>query len=159
MDRFAAQEDTEQVLAVVARRCQALGARLIAADGLGNGSVYNNLVLTHLPHLRGLTAMIYSSVDHAPQQIAGRLWRWTIGRTPSIGMVFTRVKKRLITFPHVSQSGSFLDEISCEFAEYDPENRTIRYRHPETKPDDTLHALNYACVLARRWLDSQQRLC
>jgi len=58
-----------------------------------------------------------------------------------------------------SESGSFLDEVACEFAEYDAENRTIKYRHTETKPDDTLHALNCVCVLGRHWLDAQQRLC
>ena len=35
------------------------------------------------------------------------------------------------------------------------ERRTIRYTHPETQPDDALHAINYASTLARRGLDHQ----
>jgi len=127
---------------------------LIAADGAGNGSVYNNLLLNMLPNLVGLYAMIYSAADHDPRQYKGRLWNWTIGRTPSLGMVFTRVKKQRICFPRLEDCSSFLDEIWCEVAEYDDHKRTIKYTHPETQLDDTLHALNYAAVLARALLDN-----
>ena len=76
----------------------------------------------------------------------GRLWMWTIGRTPSLGMIFTRIKKRRISFPRLSDCSSFLDEIWCEVAEYDDQQRTIRYTHPETQPDDALHGINYAAM-------------
>ena len=35
-------------------------------------------------------------------------------------------------------------------AEYDDQNRCVKYTHPETLPDDTLHAANYALVIGRR---------
>ena len=42
------------------------------------------------------------------------------------------------------RAGGYLDEIACEYAEYDAESRAICFTHPETMPDDTLHSLNYA---------------
>jgi hypothetical protein len=44
----------------------------------------------------------------------------------------------------------FLDEFACESAVYDDQQRTIKYVHPETQPDDTLHATNYALLIATR---------
>jgi hypothetical protein len=153
-ERYAAREEPDQVLKAITRRCQAFQVPVIAADGGGNGSIYNNLLLSNLPQLAGLYAMIYSQSDQQPRQYKGRLWNWTIGRTASIGMVFTRIKKQRIHFPRLEDSSSFLDEIWCELAEYHDEQRSIKYTHSETQPDDTLHALNYATVLARRGLVS-----
>jgi hypothetical protein len=51
-------------------------------------------------------------------------------------------------FPRAQDVGSFLDEFACEVAEYDDQNRTVRYSHPETKPDDALHAANYVPLFA-----------
>ena len=137
----------------IARRCTEFRVLCVAADGAGNGSVYNNLLLNMLPRLHGLYAMFYSAADQRPRQYKGRLSNWTIGRTPSIGMVFTRIKKQRIHFPRLEDCSSFLDEIWCETAEYDDHNRTIKYTHPETQPDDTLHAINYAATLGRYMLD------
>jgi len=58
------------------------------------------------------------------------------------------VKKQTILFPRVDQCGSFLSEFACEVAEYDDLNRTVKYSHPETQPDDALHATNYALQVA-----------
>lgn len=47
-----------------------------------------------------------------------------------------------------SGSGRFLDEFSCEIAEYDDHLRSVRYTHTSTQADDALLATNYALVLA-----------
>jgi hypothetical protein len=78
------------------------------------------------------------------------LWVWTVNRSASIGTVFGRVKKRTILFPRVEDCGSFLDELECEVAEYDDISRSIKYSHPETQPDDCLHASNYAVLIGTR---------
>jgi hypothetical protein len=153
MERYHAQEEPDEVLKRVVRRLKEFKVRIAAADGAGVGSVYNGLLLNMAPELAGLYAMFYSAADQKPQQCKGRLWNWTIGRTPSIGMVFTRIKKQRIRFPRVEDCGSLLDEIWCETAEYDNHKRSIRYTHPETQQDDALHALNYASTLARMILD------
>ena len=153
MERYPAQEDPDEVLKLIVHRCSEFRTALIAADGAGNGNVYNNLLLNMLPQVRGLYAMIYSVSDQQPRQYKGRLWHWTIGRSPSIGMVFTRIKKQRIHFPRLADCSSFLSEIWCERAEYDDHNRSITYTHPETQPDDALHAVNYAATLARQALN------
>jgi len=156
LERFAAMEEPNVILRQITRRCRTFQVMAIAADGGGNGNVYNNLLLKELPSVSGLYAMIYSGSNQAPQQRMGRLWAWTIGRTASIGMVFTRIKTKRIDFPRLEDCRAFLPEIYCEVAEHNNEQRTIKYTHPETQPDDTLHAINYAATLARRFLDGQR---
>lgn len=153
MERYQAQEEPDEILKSIVLRCNQFQVPLVAADGAGNGNVYNNLLINDYSQLVALYAMSYSNSDQAPRQYKGRLWNWTIGRTPSIGMVFTRIKKKRIRFPRLEDCASFLDEIWCETAEYDDQNRTIKYTHPETQLDDTLHAINYAAALSRMSMD------
>lgn len=70
--------------AAVTQRCQQLPAMRCHADGGGNGSAYNPLLITFLPEIVGLHAILYSTGDHAPRQHQGRLWHWTVGRTPNL---------------------------------------------------------------------------
>ena len=154
-ERYPAREDPDVIVRALVRRLETFRVPVVAADGGGNGSVYNNLLLHALPQLLGLYAIYYSQSDQAPRQYKGRLGNWTIGRTASIGMVFTRIKKQRIRLPRLEDSRAFVDEIWCEVAEYDDQQRSIKYTHPETQPDDTLHALNYAAIAARRGLESQ----
>jgi hypothetical protein len=145
--RFAANEDPNYLLNQVAQRCQQFGVRFIAADGGGAGFHLNRLLVSRLG--LPLYAIVYTASDSPPRQ-NGVLWDWSVNRTASIGNLFARIKLRRISFPRVEDSGSYLDEFSCEVAEYDDHNRTIRYTHPDTQPDDALHATNYALVMAAR---------
>ncbi|MDH3719381.1 MAG: phage terminase large subunit family protein, partial [Planctomycetota bacterium] len=147
-DRFRADEDPDRILAEVARRCQQFSVTWIAADGGGNGYVYNRLLLDRLGGQR-LYAIHYSDSGQSPTQ-DGALWRWTVNRSATIGVLFSRVKKRSILFPRLQDSQSFLDEFACVVAEYDDINRTVRYSHPATQQDDALHATNYALLVAIR---------
>lgn len=158
-ERFAASDEPDYVLKEVAERCQRFGVHLIGADGGGNGTVYNRLLLDRLQQLsartrRSIIGVLYSASDHPPVR-DGPLLRWTVQRTGTLATVFTLVKKRRIRFPRVEAIGTFLDEFACEYAEYDTENRTIRYCHPETQPDDCLHATNYALLAAGLHMSQQ----
>ena len=75
---------------------------------------------------------------------------FVIHRSSSIGAVFSRIKKRQLLFPRVQQSGTFLDEFTCEQAVYDDEMKSIRFTKPDNLRDDALHATNYAQLLALR---------
>lgn len=85
-----------------------------------------------------------------------------MNRSATIGALFSRVKKKTIQFPRLSDVDTYLDEFACETAEYDDSNRTVKYTHPETQQDDALHATNYALLLATRlhhagWEGTDQR--
>jgi Phage terminase large subunit (GpA) len=151
IEALPAQEDPTLVVRSVAAWCQRLRVRCVAADGAGNGTVYNSLLLTHLPRLPRLYGIQYSATDHAPTLYRDRSWNWIVARSPRIGAVFSQIKKRQIAFPRLDQCTALLREIYCETAEYDPQKRSVKYRHPADQPDDTLHALNYLNVLARAW--------
>jgi hypothetical protein len=94
-------------------------------------------------------AILYSQSDHEPRQ-DGMLMKWTVHRSATIGVLFSRVKKKHIIFPRLADCGSFLDEFACEVAEYDDSRRSVCYSHPESQQDDALHASNYALLLATR---------
>lgn len=95
----------------------------------------------------GLSAILYSASQQPPRR-EGILTKWTVNRSATIGALLSRVKKKPILFPRADQCGTFLDEFACEVAEYDDVNRTLKYSHPETKPDDAMHATNYEFHLA-----------
>ena len=146
-DHFTAQEDPDRVLNEVARLCRHFSVRWIGADGGGNGHVYNRLLLDRLNRSSGLFAILYSATGQQPRR-DGVLTKWTVDRSATIGGLISRIKKKKMLFPQVGQCGCFLDEFACEVAEYDDINRTVKYSHPETQPDDALHATNYALQVA-----------
>jgi len=154
LERFGAREEPQQILEAIAQRCRALGVRWIAADGNGNGHVYNRLLLDKLGAGHHLCGLLYAQSDQQPVR-DGALMKWTINRSAAIGALFSRIKKRLLQLPQVSQSGSFLEDFTAELAEYDDHQRTIRFTHPDTQPDDTLHASVYLMQLALRRRDAQ----
>jgi hypothetical protein len=155
LERFRPEEEPDRVLNQVAERCRTFNVKLIAADGGGNGHVYNRLLQNQLGYQAALFAIIYSTVDQEPFR-DGTLTKWTINRSASIGATFSRIKKRLLHFPRVQECGTFLDEFVCELAEYDDYSRTIRYTHPDGQPDDALHATNYMQQVGLRLLHSQK---
>ena len=148
LERFPATEDPDRVLTAVAQRCTQFKVWIVSADGGGNGHVYNRLLLDRL-QAQGMYAILYSASNHEPRS-DGVLTKWTVDRSASIGALFTRVKKRQISFPRVSDCGTFLDEFACEYVEFDDRSRSVRYAHPESQMDDALHATNYALVVAVR---------
>jgi len=154
MQVFPAQEDASVVVRLVAAWCERFQVWGVATDGAGNGNVYNSLLLAALPRLPRLFAMSYAATDHPPKRYRDRWWNWIVARSPTIGAVFGRIKKRQIAFPRLEQCTALLREIYCETAEYDPQKRSVRYIHPANQTDDTLHALNYLNVLGAAWYQS-----
>ena len=82
----------------LSQRCQQFRVRYIAADGGGNGNVQNRLLVDRLGGYRNLYALYYSQSDHEPRQ-DGVLTKWTVNRTATIGVLFTRIKRQSICFP------------------------------------------------------------
>lgn len=148
-EQLRAQEDPEAVLNAVAQLCTEFRVRYICRRRGGNGSVYNRLLLDKLGWRVPLYAILYSTTNQEPKQ-EGALHKWMVDRTGSIGGLFTRIKKQMTLFPRVADCGSFLDQFTCEVAEYDEHQRTVRYVCPENQNDDALHSLNYALLVGLR---------
>lgn len=151
---FPGREEPDRILTEVAERCSRFQVCSIAADGGGNGHVYNRLLLDRLGWQIPLFAILYSAADHDPFR-DGALVKWTVNRSATIGGVFSRIKKKMIVLPRVPDVGNYLDEFACEVAEYDDQQRAIKYTHPETQQDDTLHATNYGLLLGTRMHNAQ----
>ena len=134
-----------------ARCCNYYRVSAIAADGNGNGHVYNRLLFAKVKPRSGIFAIYYSAGENEPTA-DGVLWRWTVNRSASIGVLFGRIKRKQLLFPCRQDTDSYLNEFACVTAEYDDQQRAIKYVHPQTQPDDALHATNYALLIATRFL-------
>lgn len=143
------REEPDFVLDQIARCCDYYRVSAIAADGNGHGNVFNRLLLSKVQPRYGLYAIFYSSGEQDPVP-DGALMRWTVNRSGSIGALFGRIKRKQLIFPCRQDSDIYLDEFACESAVYDDYHRTIKYVNPDTQPDDTLHATNYALLIATR---------
>ena len=148
-ERFDSQDDPSFVLEQLADLCRRFQVRCIAADGGGNGTVQNRMLLSKLGGHPLMYAISYAMSDQEPRN-DGAVWKWTVHRTGTIGHLFSRVKQQKILFPRITECGRFLDEFACEIAEYDDINRATKYTHPATQQDDALHATNYALLVATR---------
>jgi hypothetical protein len=153
------REDPDAVLESIANCCNYYQVSVIAADGNGNGHVYNRLLWQKVQPRGGFYTIYYSGNEQEPTA-DGVLNRWTVNRSRSIGALFGRVKRKSLIFPCRKYADIYLDEFACEFAVYDDEQRMIKYDHPPSQFDDTLHATNYALLIATRAhpLDSDQSL-
>jgi len=157
MERFRGTEDPGALLEKVAAVCRRFRVGTIAADGAGNGYHLNRLLQDKLrPGLNpDFYAIVYSNSETPPAQ-DGSLWRWTVNRSGSIGNVFARIKKQLNRFPSVNDVRPFIEDFTCETTSYDEQQRSIKYTHPETQPDDALHATNYLQLIALRYMSSRR---
>ena len=153
---FHPHEDPSRIVKEVAAICNRFGVAGVAADGGGNGHVFN-LLLNPLIHCKfGIYAISYSTADQPPYPHNG-LTKWTVGRTVTIATLFGRIKQKELMFPRKEDVGGFLDEFACEIAEYDDEMHRIKYTHPESQRDDALHATNYGLLLAGRIVRGAQQ--
>jgi hypothetical protein len=148
-DRWSPRADPEETSQQIATICNQLGVMCIAADGGGNGSVYNRLLLARMRRVIPIFAILYSSSDHEPVQ-NGVVRQWTVDRTRSISTLIARIKDRQVRFPCVADCGSFLDEMASVVTEYDNYTRRFRYVRTPGQPDDALHACNYAHLVGLR---------
>lgn len=147
MASFAANEDADYLLNQVVQRCRQFRIRFVGADGGGAGFHLNRLLVSRLG--LPLYAIVYTNSDLPPRQ-NGVLWDWSVHRSASIGNLFSRIKLKRISFPRLEDCASFLEEFACEVVVHDDHNRTIKYTHPESQPDDALHSTNYALLMAVR---------
>jgi len=152
LDRWQPRDDGMQIMEQLFAICRRFRVRVIAADANGNGSINNRLLFDLLmkdgtpPRMWG----IFYGVDTQPPQPHGVMTQWVVGRTPTIGGLFTRIKMQLLRFPRVTESGPFLDEFTCELAEFDEGMRIVKYSKPDDRRDDALHATNYGELVAMR---------
>ncbi len=147
MRRIAGREDPQAVLAQLVDICRTFRVRAIAADGAGTGNVYNRLLLDKLasrnPHFY---AIFYGQTHNSPCR-EGALWRWSVDRSASIGVLFGRIKKRSLLFPAAQDCQSFFSDFTNVYGEYNDEMRAFKYAHGDGQPDDAMHAVNYALLL------------
>ena len=134
--RYQADEDPNRIVVMIAELASAFGIQYLAADGGGNGSGLQSPAPGTSSDFRTGCMQFSIPGQGQPPHADGMLMKWSVDRTASISTLFGRIKSEKLLFPRAADCGSFLDECSCELAEYDESNRSIRYTHPATMQDD-----------------------
>ena len=122
MCAFHAREEPNRIVTELARQCREFRVAAVAADGNGIGHVYNRLLFDQFQPALGFYTIFYAAADQQPTR-DGVLHHWTVNRSRSIGIVFSRVKRRQLMFPLKKDMDPFLDEFACETAEYNDHTR------------------------------------
>jgi hypothetical protein len=143
---FRPTEDPLYSIEQVARILRQLRVVAVGADS-GLGLTNNRLLFEKYTPPNGFFAISYAPSEKHPTR-DGYLWKWTVDRTVALSHVFTRVRKRTILLPQLSDMREYLPEFSCVVAIHDAAMRSIKFTHAESQRDDTLHALNYALLMA-----------
>ena len=82
-------------------------------------------------------------------------WKWDsegtrfiVSRTRTLDLVFNRIKKKLYMFPRHPVIKQYADDILNVYREYDSNNKSSKFIHAGSGPDDFLHLLNYSGIIA-----------
>jgi len=149
MEVVAAGEDHKKVLDAALRFTQRFGGFPVAADGAGNGAILNRELQSRSRGETGLIVGIrYADTTQKMREISASEWAWNVDRTRVISDVFTHVREKKILFPHADVCESLLAEIWGETAEYNDEERRLRFYCAAGKNDDVVHALAYCLALS-----------
>lgn len=68
---------------------------------------------------------------------------WTASKEQSLSDTFLAIKQKGIMFPMWDEWSPFAKEILNEIMVYNEIRRILEYDHPDDRPDDSLHALNF----------------
>ena len=137
-----------------------LGGGPIATD-FGVGAAYNMLLREQTDKINADKHLILNYVGpnsalFAPPEKQGWFNQYSLNRTESITSLFEAIKReaggpriRCYAYEHAhEQLDDLLNLIRCP-AESSLGVGTFKYRRHGSKPDDTLHAINFAYALAR----------
>lgn len=143
---FRPTEDPLYCVEQVAKTLRQLRVVAVGADS-GMGLTNNRLLFGRYTPPSGFFAISYAPSERPPIR-DGYLMKWTVDRTVTLSHVFTRVRKKTLLLPQLSDMREYLPEFACVVAIHDAAMRSIKYTHAESERDDTLHALNYALLMA-----------
>lgn len=143
------QEGHDIALAEVGKVLMMFPGARVAADGNGNGAVLNRELLNRRDNpAKRITAIYYAGSMGTPQEVTSSEVRWTVDRTRVLSDIYTRIKANKITFPHQNDVAGLLADLWHETAEYDPQQRSLRYFCSPGHLDDVLHAMAYSLAVS-----------
>lgn len=141
-----AESDPEIQVNDIARRCKSFGVQLIGADH-GFGFVQNSQLRKAFGRDRILE--FYSSHNMSkPIKWDRKANRYTMHRTTMMSRVFNGIRREQFKFPKWELFKPFGQDFLNVTAEYDDKKRVLKYSHPEDAPDDSVHSLMYAMLVA-----------
>lgn len=146
--QYANPDESIREMVEVFTRCN---ATLVGTD-YGVGHKENGRLRKRLPRGRVFEFM-YSGSSQTPQRRVddNRPEGWySIGRTETLDVTFSRIAAQQYLFPPWEKSKTFLRDVLNVYSEYDPNWKRRKYEHAGTGPDDFLHLMNYAQLVFAR---------
>ena len=145
--KFSGMEsDPEIQVNEIARICKSFGVSLIMADS-GCGWMPNSQLRKAYSSERVLEIMYTTSLS--------RLFTWNKKtskysghRETLMSRLFNGIKRQQFKFPRWELFRPFAQDLLNVTSEYNEQSRSVRYGHPQDRPDDFCHSLVYAMLAA-----------
>ena len=136
--------DPQTVLNEIAQTVGRFSVKAVGTDyGIGHKE---NLRLRPMLAPVPVVEMMYTN-QKSDAHYDGISKTYSMNRTQSLDLVFSRLSKKRYKFPRKEIIRSFAEDILNVYMEYDPNYKRVKYEHAGTGPDDFLHLLNYSAVL------------
>ena len=90
---------------------------------------------------------LYTGSEKSPEYNEAER-RYDIGKTASLDITFSALVRGYFIFPTKEESEMYLKDVLNVYTEYDPNTLRTKYDHAGTGPDDFLHLINYARLIA-----------
>lgn len=152
--------DYRDIINDICKEHQALGATAMATD-FGVGGAYNLLLREHaaiVPERHFIFAYAGPNTRPISQPSQGWFNQFSVNRTDSITSLYNSVKQRRIRCYNWAESHDRLLDFLNMYripSETPGGAQTFRYQRHGAKPDDTLHACNFAHILTELILNKQ----
>lgn len=147
--KFSGDRDT--VIADIARTILNWGVRIVGTD-YGGGVKENQDLQVQLYPSAKVIPFQYSGTQKETAHLDSRGHCYVLSKTKTLAQVVNMIARKQLEFFRWEDlsdgaGGGLKEGYIYEFAEYNPKTRMTQFDHPESKPDDEFHSLNY-CYLA-----------
>lgn len=130
----------------IAARCAQWNVQVVACDA-GFGWTSNQL----LKEYYGYDKVVEVQYTHTPSGYLSynkATSKFFVNRDKTLARLFNGIKLKKYVFPRWEEFRQFASDLLVIFSEYSDRTHTMRYDHPEGRPDDFAHALNLCALIA-----------
>lgn len=139
--RFAGSRD--DIIAELARIIISWGVRVVGTDYGGGVKENQDLQLRLYPHCKVVPFQYSGNTVKETAKLDVKGHCWIVSRSKTLGNLFNMIGRRQIEFFSADDMHELKEGYIYEYGEYNTKTRLMQFDHPESRPDDELHSLNY----------------
>lgn len=137
---------TDEIIKTIVRTCVKWRVKHIGAD-FGGGVKENQDLRRAFKDIGRVVPMQNSGTAKKPVEWDKKAQCVIVARTQTLSNIFNMIQQQKIEFFCTKDMQQFKDGFIYSFQEYTKKGDVI-FNHPENRPDDELHSLNYCYLMA-----------